>query len=228
MRRLHEPPEGPQWPLGFPSHYNLGRGGKGRSWGGGSLVTFSLWKSCDWISARCHSQLHLQLLVNHIADADGGDDLEEVRCQASVEPSRALGLQDLPEKSTHFQMLLTCCSSCQKRNRQLSFKRQCTHNKYLPGEQKSYLALACGFGPEPEDNWQAARMCWTQCHRQVGRVCRGQRHWCCSCAGSSFSVSDGRKKKQVKSIQIRKWLLTVRSHGCRQLLTSYTAKSMPA
>lgn len=30
------------------------------------------------VSARRHSELRLQLLVHHVADADGGDDLQEV------------------------------------------------------------------------------------------------------------------------------------------------------
>lgn len=45
--------------------------------------------------------MRLQLLVHHVADADGGDDLEEVWRQAPVEPRRALRLHDLPEEARH-------------------------------------------------------------------------------------------------------------------------------
>lgn len=138
--------------------------------------------------------MHLQLLIHHVADADSGDDFEEVGRQAPVESRRALGLQDLPEETAHFQLLLlllSFCSSCQSRERTAEFQTTTRTYKCVPGEQKSYLVLACGCGPEPEDNWRAAHMCWTQCHRRAGRARRGQRHWCCSCGGSSFSVSDG-------------------------------------
>lgn len=57
--------------------------------------------SRDGVSARLHSELRLQLLVHHVADADGGDDLEEVWRQAPVEPRRALRLHDLPEEARH-------------------------------------------------------------------------------------------------------------------------------
>lgn len=41
------------------------------------------------------------MLVDHVADADGGDDLEEVWRQAPVEARRALGLHNLPEEARH-------------------------------------------------------------------------------------------------------------------------------
>lgn len=82
----------------------------------GPLVKYSLWRSSDWLLARGHSQLRLQLLVHHVADADGGDDFEEVGSQASVEPHRALGLQDLFEEPGHFHLLPTFCSSCQNKD----------------------------------------------------------------------------------------------------------------
>lgn len=46
------------------------------------------------------------MLVHHVADADGGDDFEEVGGQAPVETSRALVLQDLPEEARHGQLLV--------------------------------------------------------------------------------------------------------------------------
>lgn len=52
------------------------------------------------------------MLVHHVADADGGDDFEEVGGQASVEPHRAFVLQDLPEESGHGDLLVDCCYSC--------------------------------------------------------------------------------------------------------------------
>lgn len=61
------------------------------------------------MSARRHSQLRLQLLVHDVADADGGDDFEEVGGQASVEPRRALALQDLFEEPGHFHLLRIFC-----------------------------------------------------------------------------------------------------------------------
>lgn len=53
------------------------------------------------VSARRHPELRLQLLVHHVADADGGDDLEEVWRQAPVEARRALSLHDLLEEARH-------------------------------------------------------------------------------------------------------------------------------
>lgn len=57
------------------------------------------------MSARGHPQLRLQVLVDDVADADGRDDFEEVGGQASVEPRRALVLQDLPEEPRHRHLL---------------------------------------------------------------------------------------------------------------------------
>lgn len=77
-------------------------------------------QSCDnasQVSARCHSELCLQLFVHHIADADGGDDFEEIGGQASVEPSRALGLQDLLEETGHCRLLAALCRSCKDREK---------------------------------------------------------------------------------------------------------------
>lgn len=51
------------------------------------------------------------MLVHHVANADSGDDFEEVGGQASVEPSRALVLQDLLEESRHCHLLAAACRS---------------------------------------------------------------------------------------------------------------------
>lgn len=94
---------------------------------------------------RGHSQLRLQLLVHDVADADGGDDFEEVGRQASVEPRRALRLQDVSEESAHFHLLLTFCGSCQDKDRPLSLKRQHRHaaNSFL-GREGRTLRLHAG------------------------------------------------------------------------------------
>lgn len=57
------------------------------------------------------------MLVHHVADADGGDDFEEVGGQASVEPRRALGLQDLPEETRHGHLLAAHRRSCTDDNK---------------------------------------------------------------------------------------------------------------
>lgn len=56
----------------------------------------------------------LKVLVHHVADADGGDDFEEVGGQASVQPRRTLGLQDLPEEAIHRHLLFVLCCGCKK------------------------------------------------------------------------------------------------------------------
>lgn len=53
--------------------------------------------------------MRLQVLVHHIADADGGDDFEEVGGETSVEPHGALGLQDLLEETRHRHLLSALC-----------------------------------------------------------------------------------------------------------------------
>ena len=67
------------------------------------------------VSARFHSQLCLHVLIHHVADADGRDDFEEVGGQASVEPRRALGLQDLLEETRHCHLLVAPCCSCKEK-----------------------------------------------------------------------------------------------------------------
>lgn len=46
------------------------------------------------------------MLVHNVADADGGDDFQEVGGQASVKPSGSLVLQDLPEEAGHGHLML--------------------------------------------------------------------------------------------------------------------------
>lgn len=62
---------------------------KNESWGGGGS------------SPRLHPKRGLDVLIHHIADADGWDDLEEVGGQAAVEASGALRLEDLFEEPRH-------------------------------------------------------------------------------------------------------------------------------
>lgn len=52
-------------------------------------------------SPRLHPKRRLDVFIHHVADADRWDDLEEVRGQAAVEASGALGLEDLLEQPGH-------------------------------------------------------------------------------------------------------------------------------
>lgn len=93
------------------------REGSGSS-GGGQKSHFSF---DILVSARRHSELRLQLLVHHVADADSGDDLQEVWRQAPVEAHRALRLHNLPEEARHGNLRTALCRRCKdKTNLQLS------------------------------------------------------------------------------------------------------------
>ena len=65
---------------------------------------------------------------------------------------------------------------------------------------RPHLVLACGCEPEPEDNWQADRRCWTPCRRPAGQPRRGQCCWCRIAAGSCSSASEGRETYKILSV----------------------------
>lgn len=174
------------------------------------IEVMRLKKEC--VSAGRHSELCFQVLVDHIADADGRDDFEEVGGQASVEPCRTLGLQDLPEEPGHCHLLGSLCRSCRKKKKKQKHQLQsqinmnhlpfCTYNKLIFAKStpatkvsKPHLVPACGCGPKPEGNWRADHRCWRRCHRPAGRARRGQCCWCHNAAGSCSSASEEDEEK---------------------------------
>lgn len=53
-----------------------------------------------WLDTQCD----LKVLVDHVADADGRNDLHEVGCQASVESHGPFGPDDVSEQACHVHL----------------------------------------------------------------------------------------------------------------------------
>ena len=92
---------------------------------------FGLLISCQCRSSlRLDSQRHLEVLINHVADAHRRNDLHEVGRQTSVESHRSFGSDDVFEQARHVHLRASFHSSWKHRGKhsfQLLQRRAETH-----------------------------------------------------------------------------------------------------
>lgn len=79
------------------------------------LIFFCLPPWSLWLD----SQRDLQVLVDHVADADRWDDLHEVGCQASVESYCSLSPNNVSEQSCHVHLRTSSQRSCRNKGKMM-------------------------------------------------------------------------------------------------------------